>query len=387
MDEGFNPNCRCSNCRPISLADAENHLLSGIYYFAIAEEDAACENNQSCDCNEVIVCTKQGLLLIRSEYEPPIYDDDGGRFSFYSIDGYQAAYYNLRISSQSSEAILTNEKYKGDALLQKCFTTDFLTKKQKVNEGEVPQYYVEGSHEAIIDPIDFDYVQAEIARRKRVGRSYSGDSVFASRIICGDCGGHYGPKVWHSNDSYRKVIWRCNRKFNKGQQKCQTPTVNEETIKKLFLEAYNIMMGNREQLLGDCKSMYEALADFSDLDARIKELTEEIRFVSDMSAALIKQHATQAESEEEYNKRRAELVTRYEKAQAELEQRNVDRQLRHDQRKKVKRFIDTLKDQPLVLPEWNEQLWARIVESVTLYSNGKTDVRFVNGICISVDLP
>ncbi len=220
-----------------------------------------------------------------------------------------------------------------------------------------------------------------------MGRSYSGDSVFASRIICGDCGGHYGPKVWHSNDSYRKVIWRYNRKFNKEQQKCQTPTVNEETIKKLFLEAYNIMMGNREQLLSDCKSMYEALADFSDLDARIKELTEEIRFVSDMSAVLIKQHATQAESEEEYNKRRAELVTRYEKAQAELEQRNVDRQLRLDQRKKIKRFIDTLKDQPLVLPEWNEQLWARIVESVTLYSNGKADVRFVNGICISVDLP
>ena len=106
-----------------------------------------------------------------------------------------------------------------------------------------------------------------------------------------------------------------------------------------------------------------------------------------MSAALIKQHATQAEPEEEYNKRRAELVTRYEKAQAELEQRNVDRQLRLDQRKKIKRFIDTLKDQPLVLPEWNEQLWARIVESVTLYSNGKADVRFVNGICISVDLP
>ncbi len=104
--KNWTPNCRCSNCRPISLADAENHLLSGIYYFAIAEEDAACENNQSCDCNEVIVCTKQGLLLIRSEYEPHIYDDDdGGRFSFYSIDGYQAAYYNMRISSQSSEAI------------------------------------------------------------------------------------------------------------------------------------------------------------------------------------------------------------------------------------------------------------------------------------------
>ena len=281
-------------------------------------------------------------------------------------------------------SILTNEKYKGDALLQKKFTTDFLTKKQKVNEGEVPQYYVEGSHEAIIDPLDFEYVQAEMARRKRVGRAYSGDSAFASRIICGDCGGYYGPKVWHSNDPYRKVIWRCNRKFNKGQHKCQTPTLDEGTIKQLFLQAYSKMMGNREQLIGDCKTMYEALADFSDLDARIKELTEEIKFASDMSAALIKQHASQAESEEEYNKRYSELVERYETARKELEQRNVDRQLRTDQRKKIKRFMDTLKDQPLVLPDWDEQLWARIVESITLHSDKRAEVCFVSGITIEV---
>ena len=142
------------------------------------------------------------------------------------------------------------------------------------------------------------------------------------------------------------------------------------------------MMGTREQLIGDCKTMYEALADFSDLDARIKELTEEIKFASDMSAALIKQHASQAESEEEYNKRYSELVERYETARKELEQRNVDRQLRTDQRKKIKRFMDTLKDQPLVLPDWDEQLWARIVESITLHSDKRAEVCFVSGITI-----
>lgn len=62
-------------------------------------------------------------------------------------------------------SILRNEKYKGDALLQKKFTVDFLTKKQKVNEGEIPQYYVEDTPPAIIDPLEFDMVQAEIARR------------------------------------------------------------------------------------------------------------------------------------------------------------------------------------------------------------------------------
>lgn len=85
-------------------------------------------------------------------------------------------------------SILRNEKYKGDALLQKKFTVDFLTKKQKVNEGEVPQYYVEDNHPAIIDPLEFDMVQAEIARRQKLGRSYSGVSIFSSKVICGECG-------------------------------------------------------------------------------------------------------------------------------------------------------------------------------------------------------
>ena len=113
-------------------------------------------------------------------------------------------------------SILSNEKYKGDALFQKTFTVDFLTKKHKQNEGEVPQYYVKGNHEAIIAPDEFEQVQAELARRKRASRAFSGNSVFASRLICGDCGGYYGQKVWHSNDPYRKVIWRCNRKYGKG---------------------------------------------------------------------------------------------------------------------------------------------------------------------------
>ena len=64
-------------------------------------------------------------------------------------------------------SILSNEKYKGDALLQKTFTIDYLTKKMKVNEGEVPQYYVTGSHPAIIDPKEWDMVQLEMKRREK----------------------------------------------------------------------------------------------------------------------------------------------------------------------------------------------------------------------------
>ena len=140
--------------------------------------------------------------------------------------------------SRTVESILTNEKYKGDARLQKRFTVDFLQKKMKVNEGEVPQYYVENSHEAIIDPLLFDRVQEEMARRKALGRSYSGKTIFSCRLICGDCGHYLGSKVWNSTNKYRRVIWQCNNKF-KGECKCGTPHLTEDFIKAKFLEAYN----------------------------------------------------------------------------------------------------------------------------------------------------
>ncbi len=122
-----------------------------------------------------------------------------------------------RWQASTIESILTNEKYMGAALLQKQFTVDFLTKTKKKNEGEVPQYYVENSHPAIIDPLEFQLVQREIARRKLLGRKYSGSSVLSCRIICADCGEYFGAKVWHSTSKYRTVIWQCNGKFRKKE--------------------------------------------------------------------------------------------------------------------------------------------------------------------------
>ena len=115
-----------------------------------------------------------------------------------TADGIPTPSRKQRWQTSTVESILQNEKYKGAALLQKCFTVDFLTKKRKVNEGEVPQYYVEHSHEPIITPEEFDKVQTELARRKQISRQYSGKSIFSSRIVCGDCGSYFGSKDWNS---------------------------------------------------------------------------------------------------------------------------------------------------------------------------------------------
>lgn len=121
--------------------------------------------------------------------------------------------------------MLSNEKYKGDALLQKDFTVDFLRKKVKKNCGELPQYYVEGDHEAIIAPWLFDYVQEIVAARmdadnaKRRGR-YSGVYQYSSKIICAKCGRQFGIKPFHST-TYNNLVWQCRNRYNK-KVNCKT---------------------------------------------------------------------------------------------------------------------------------------------------------------------
>ena len=122
------------------------------------------------------------------------------------------------------KSILTNEKYKGCALLQKRYTADYLTKKVVVNNGAVPQYYVEDHHPAIIEAETFDRVQDLIAQRSRE-KHFSGSTIFSTKIRCGECGGWFGSKVWHSKDQYRRVIWRCNAKYADRKSKCGTPHV------------------------------------------------------------------------------------------------------------------------------------------------------------------
>ena len=102
---------------------------------------------------------------------------------------------------------------KGGVKSQKTYISDFLSKKVKKNNGELPQYYVENGHAPIIIPADWDVVQEEIARRKEAGKAYSSATVLSSKLICEDCGGFFGIKVWHSTDKYRRVIYRCNNKY------------------------------------------------------------------------------------------------------------------------------------------------------------------------------
>lgn len=253
-------------------------------------------------------------------------------------------------SKTTVTSILTNGKYKGDALLQKSFTVDFLQKKTKPNEGEVPQYYVEGSHPAIIEPDEWDHVQAEFARRKELGNVYSGKSVLSAKLVCEDCGGFFGSKVWHSTDRCHRTVWQCNNKF-KGGERCLMPTVDTETIQQLFIKAYNQMMGNKKQIIEDCELMRKKLTDFKSLDADIECQLEETQVVAELVKAAVNDNAATAQSQKAYLEKYEALTQRYETAAAELERLQNHRTLRSQKDNAMALYIRTLKKQPTVLSE------------------------------------
>jgi site-specific DNA recombinase len=154
--------------------------------------------------------------------------------------------------------ILINEKYKGDALLQKTYTVDFLSKKRADNNGEVPQYYVENSHPAIIDKDVWDAVQLEAERRRAFAKEHqvkrlefsSEKHPFAGRVICGRCGKTYGRKVWNSpNERLRRIIWQCNNKYLvKGEKGCESKHIDDKVLYQAFVNTFNAVVENREQL-------------------------------------------------------------------------------------------------------------------------------------------
>lgn len=281
-------------------------------------------------------------------------------------------------------SILSNEKYKGDALLQKCFTVDFLTKKQKKNEGEVPQYYVTGSHPAIIPPEEFDMVQAELDRRKNAGRSYSGINTLASKLICGDCGAYYGQKVWHSTDAYRTLIYRCNRKYAQ-QSKCSTPTLREETVQRAFLRAYNLLMADRKELLADCRIMLTALQDETEIQNQLNQCQEEMTLTAELNRRLIHERATSSMNAQEFNDKVLAYDKRYQKAMEKYNelQDSLDQQRRRG--RELNAFLQNLANQPLVLEKWDSQLWSLLVRDVTVYAGGMMRFCFKNGKTIEVN--
>ena len=278
---------------------------------------------------------------------------------------------------ETVKSILTNEKYKGDAVLQKTFCTDFLTKKFKANEGEVPQYYVENSHPAIIEPEVFDMVQAEIRRRGQSGRRYYTPHCFSGRIFCDECGCAYGSKVWNSSSKYRSQVWQCNGKHYGGQH-CSTPPIRTETLEEAFVLAVNRVLGSKDEIIAVCETVMAERCEVETLNGENARLQAELEVTTGLMERLIAANAAMAQDQAEYNRQFAEYETRYNMLREKIAEVEAERARRIAQRGTLKEYLATLRAQGPIT-SFDETLCYGTVEQVRVKADSRLCFIFKDG--------
>ena len=175
--------------------------------------------------------------------------------------------------------ILINEKYKGDAVLQKTYKASFLSDKRITNEGQAKQWYVENSHPAIIDREIFDKVQAEIKRRndlegEKAGGRYSRNHVFSTIIKCSECGDTFR-KFYHYYKGEKIPVWVCRTHQAKKKDTCSMKPIREDRIKDAFVRALNRVIENKDDFIAEIMAVADTVItekEKSDYDKAQREL-------------------------------------------------------------------------------------------------------------------
>lgn len=198
------------------------------------------------------------------------------------------------VAKWNSRIYSDQRKYKGDAILNKTFTVDCISKKVKVNNGERPKYYVENNHPTIIDVSTFARVQEKIARRsgkrkvKQVGTKteqgkYSSKYALTELLICGECGTPYRRCTWTTPDKQKKIVWRCINRLDYDKKYCyQSPTLEENTLQTAIMTAIMQTAKQNVDILRSLKTHIgmglgtENIEDMSlELQIRIAEISAE----------------------------------------------------------------------------------------------------------------
>lgn len=259
--------------------------------------------------------------------------------------------------------ILRNEKYIGDALLQKTYTVDFLNKKRVQNKGIVPQYYVENSHEAIIPRDIFMRVQEEMVRRanlhsgeKRKKRVYSSKYALSSIVCCSKCGDIYRRIAWNNRGKH-STVWRCCTRVDFGPGKCDAPTISEAELQDAAVKAINKALGGREDMMkGLQENIEKILSEGSDtavqeIDSRLLELQKEL--------------LKKANARQNYDALADEIEALREQKHTVM----VESAEREGIKKRVAEMQQFLAEQKTEITEYDESLVRQLIEKITVYED------------------
>ena len=296
-------------------------------------------------------------------------------------------------STESIQRILLNEKYMGDVLLQKTYTSDFIEGKIRKNHGELPQYYIQDNHPAIIPREMFFRIQEEIARRnskkpaaKKKAKTnrgrFTSKYALSERLICGECGSYYRRVTW-SIHGRRQIVWRCINRIENGPKACPNSlSIQEEVLHRTILKAVQSLISDRQEKISSV--LQDSLIACSEnnpenpiflqnrLNALEKEFDNLLLMATDENE-IIDYKLQQISGE----------IQKIKKKKKELEKSEKQSKAMQDKAKEVSKLLS---GEDLSLTEYSDTLIYRIVERVTVLSKKQIRIRFTGGLELTQQL-
>lgn len=288
--------------------------------------------------------------------------------------------------------VLRNEKYCGDAILQKTVTIDCISKTRRDNMGEAPMYYVQNSHPAIISRETYHMAQAEIARRKTLSPASEKKAVtvagkyskyaLSEVLVCGECGSRYRRVTWSAGG--KRVVWRCTNRLENGKKYCKTSlTVKEENlqaaivraIKKFNSQDQATYLALMKATIGEALGIETETAEIDELKRRIEALNQKMVSIIQKAA----RDGEDIENHESEFKEMAESIALFKKRISVLEQIQVSEGEMSARVAKIQEIIDERQAHQDV---YDDSIVRQMIECIKVFSNGSIEVYFGGGNCI-----
>ncbi|MCM1008480.1 MAG: recombinase family protein [Ruminococcus flavefaciens] len=289
-------------------------------------------------------------------------------------DGIRTARGSTKWHDKTIRQILENEKYMGDALLQKTITVNLLEKKRTKNTGALPQYYVEDSHPTIIPKELFMQVQEEIVRRS-TNRSnkcgHSSNTCFSQMVFCGDCGEPFRRVHWN-NRGKRSIVWRCTSRLDKKEE-CIARTVHEETLEAAFMEALNRLQIGKTEYLKKLQDNLENALNSCNIEEQERIDTR----LGELQRILLEK----SNHHENYDDVAEEILSLREKKEKCLMDGNARKQFV----KRIKELQEIILEKSTGFREFDETLVKHLLAKVTVFEEHMM-FEFKSGISVEVNM-
>lgn len=293
--------------------------------------------------------------------------------------------------------MLKNEKYMGDALLQKTYTVDFMTKKRVLNNGIVPQYYVEDNHEPIIPKELFYRVQEELMRRASICKSavtrkknqkskYSSEYALTGILLCGECGQEYRRVTWARNGK-KKIVWRCSNRLTNGVKNCKnSETLDEAALNRAVMEAIHRITKNDGDFVGAFRQNVIRVLGSYGQEQEPDEYADKIKAKEQEMVALIAENAKQGSYSDEFDERYREIAQEINALKEEQIEARRRRKLADNYEQRVKDMDAFIKNSTCMIPEFDNDLVRRLITSIKVISADKLLVQFQSGIVLEQEI-